>query len=88
MLVYVCKYIRLRVSPTNLGLLLCVGNKSAAATKPISSNRCARGRSWLQDTVKRKLADFAWNRRFFFAGRVLAFFRVNPAKRFNQPDLL
>jgi len=23
-------------------------------------------RSWLQDTVKRKLIDFAWNRRFFY----------------------
>jgi len=22
-------------------------------------------RSWLQDTLKRKLVDFAWNRRFF-----------------------
>ena len=44
-------------------------------------------RSWLQDTVKRKLVDFAWNRRFFlFTRRVLAFFRVNPAKSVNQPD--
>ena len=24
------------------------------------------GRSWLQDTVKRKLVDFALNRRFFY----------------------
>jgi len=23
-------------------------------------------RSWLQDTLKRKLVDFAWNRRFFY----------------------
>jgi len=43
--------------------------------------------SWLQDTLKRKLVDFAWNRRFFyFTRRVLAFFRVNPAKSFNRPD--
>jgi len=42
--------------------------------------------SWLQDTLKRKLVDFAWNRRFFlFTRRVLTFFRVNPAKSFNQP---
>jgi len=26
--------------------------------------RCPR--SWLQDTFKRKLVDFAWNRRFFY----------------------
>jgi len=46
-------------------------------------------RSWLQDTLKRKLVDFAWNRRFFlFTRRVLAFFRVNPAKSFNQPNFL
>ena len=46
-----------------------------------------RRRSWLQDTLKRKLVDFAWNRRFFlFIWRVLAFFRVNPAKSFDQPD--
>ena len=25
-----------------------------------------RGRSWLQDTLKTKLVDFAWNRRFFY----------------------
>ena len=26
----------------------------------------SRARSWLQDTLKRKLVDFAWNRRFFY----------------------
>jgi len=46
----------------------------------------ASARSWLQDTLKRKLVDFTWNRRFFFTRRVLAFFRVNPAKSFNQPN--
>jgi len=46
-----------------------------------------RARSWLQDTLKRKLVDFAWIRRLFlFTRRVLAFFRVNPAESFNQPD--
>jgi len=44
------------------------------------------GRSWLQDTLKRKLVDFAWNRRFFlFNRRVLAFFRVNPLKVLINP---
>jgi len=37
--------------------------------------------------LKRKLVGFAWNRRFFiFTRRVLAFFRVNPATSFNQPN--
>jgi len=32
-------------------------------------------RSWLQNTVKRKLVNFEWNRRFFYLPRrVLAFF--------------
>jgi len=32
-------------------------------------------RSWLQDTVKTKLVDFAWNRRFFYLpGACLPFF--------------
>jgi len=44
-------------------------------------------RSWLQDTLKRKFVDFAWNRRFFlFTRRVLAFLRIYPAEHFNQPD--
>jgi len=44
-------------------------------------------RSWLQDTLKRKLVDFAWIRRFFYLpGACSFFFRVNPAKSFNQPD--
>jgi len=42
-------------------------------------------RSGLQDTLNRKLVDFAYNRRFFYLQGVLAFLRVNPAKRFNQP---
>jgi len=44
---------------------------------------------WLQDTVKRKLVDFALTVEsaiFLFTRRVLAFFRVNPAKSFNQPN--
>jgi len=33
------------------------------------------GRSWLQDTVKRKVVDFVWNRRFFYLpGACLPFF--------------
>jgi len=37
--------------------------------------------------LKRKLVDFAWKSAIFlFTRRVLAFFRVNPAKSFNQPD--
>jgi len=45
------------------------------------------GRSWLQDTLKRKLVDFAWNRRFFYLpGGCSPFFRVNPANSFNQPN--
>jgi len=44
-------------------------------------------RSWLQDTLKRKLVDFAWNRRFFYLpGACSPFFRVNSASSFNQPD--
>ena len=47
-------------------------------------------RSWLQDALKRKLVDFAWNRRFFrffsmYPARA-RLFRVNPANSFNQPD--
>jgi len=46
------------------------------------------GRSWLQDTLKRKLVDFAWNRRFFYLpDKCLPFFRVNPAKSFNQRNI-
>jgi len=45
-------------------------------------------RNWLQDTLKRKLVDFAWNRRFFYLpGACLPFFRVNLATSCNQPDL-
>jgi len=44
-------------------------------------------RSWLQDTLKRKLVDFAWNRRFFYLpGACSLFGGGNPAKSFNQPD--
>jgi len=33
------------------------------------------GRSWLHNTFKRKLVDFAWNRRFFYLpGACLSFF--------------
>ena len=43
-------------------------------------------RSWLQDTLKRKLVDFAWNRRFFylpggcspFFGSTRLKFSINP----------
>jgi len=56
-------------------------------TYKVSMHIPEKNRSWLQDTLKRKLVDFAWNRRFFlFTRRVLAFFRVNPAKSFNLPD--
>jgi len=35
----------------------------------------ARRRNWLQNTVKRKLVDFAWNRRFLYLpGVCLPFF--------------
>jgi len=44
-------------------------------------------RSWLQDTLKIKLVDFRVESAIFlFTRRVLAYFRVNPAKRFTQPD--
>jgi len=45
-------------------------------------------RSWLQDTVKRRLVDFAWNRRFFYLPGACSLFRVYPAERFNQPEFL
>jgi len=47
--------------------------------------RCATWvRSWLHDTVKRKLVDFAWNRRLFYLpGACSPFFG---SKSFNQPD--
>jgi len=39
--------------------------------------------------LKRKLVDFAWNWRFFYLpGAFFPFFRVNPAKSFNQPIFL
>jgi len=39
--------------------------------------------------LKRKLVDFAWNRRFFYLpGACLPFLGVNPAKSFNQPNFL
>jgi len=44
-------------------------------------------RSWQQDTLKRKLVDFVWNRRFFYLPSACSpFFRVTPANGFNQPD--
>jgi len=45
-------------------------------------------RRWLQDTLKRKLVDFAWNRRFFlFTRRVLAFFGWTRLKVLINPIL-
>jgi len=61
---------------------LLVSNEHA----PIALSQSLQGtfdRSWLQDTLRRKLVDFAWNRRFFYLpGACSPFF----AKSFNQPD--
>jgi len=46
-------------------------------------------RSWLRDTLKRKLVDFASNRRFFYLpGACLPFFGYTWLKFFNQPDFV
>ena len=43
----------------------------------------ANSRSWLRDTLKRKLVDFASNWRFLYLpGACLPFSRVNPAQVF------
>jgi len=43
-------------------------------------------RSWLQDTLKRKLVDFAWNRRFYYLpGACLPFFGLTRLKVLINP---
>jgi len=41
-------------------------------------------RSWLQDTLKRKLVDFAWNWRFFYLAARASLCSGHPATSFNQ----
>jgi len=46
----------------------------------------ATSRSWLRDTLKRKLVDFAWNRRFFyFPGACSPFFGYTRLKVLINP---
>jgi len=46
-------------------------------------------RSWLQDTLKRKLVDFAWNRRFFYLpGACSPFFGSTRLKVLINPIFL
>ena len=40
--------------------------------------------SWLKDSVKRKLVDFAWNRRFFYLPGACSFFLGEPGYKFRS----
>jgi len=60
------------------------GERMAGLTGSCSKEECFC--SWLQDTVKRKLVDFAWNRRFFYLpGACLPFFGSTRLKVLINP---
>jgi len=50
----------------SMWLLLVLLIKHTLGVGFVADSRKRRARSWLQDTVKRKLVDFAWNRRIFY----------------------
>ena len=66
-------------------IYVCIYIYGVSLTALHEPNPCLSCRSWLQHILKRKLVDFAWNRRFFlFTRRVLPFLGSQPSKKFQS----